>query len=523
MTRFVNAFSTGWIVFFGIWGAVALSAVALGFSLAEIAPAVPLLLPLGLAAAWFDYRRPLAAIGIEGSPPSPRVKLLWAAAAAPLALMPFAGNALPLAWGTALLLILTATMLDHPIASPVPAEKDDTDPAWAAPCLVAALLAALIVTLFSNRISWDDDWYLWMPLHLVHHPDAPMIDALTIPLRRLLGIYSWHPHEILVAALARLTGTGVVYNYDYTLPIVGALLTVTEFHLCARLFVGRLAAATTLICVILLIGWGGSHQTFGNFSFDRMFDGKAMLASWAAPAAFRAGFRAVKEPSRWTAALLGMALLCALAQHHDAVIIAPLAALTGAFAGWKGWSRFEAPLVAGGAALVVYGAALGAHAAIPYLLGIRWAMAPEKFALVFRPDHRSVLALASVALAGLLLRPGAARAARRAAFIGVALTLNPYVMEFLSRAIESLSWREIWSFPFVLFTGLTLTGGASNERLRWRVPFVSATALTLFLVVGISTLSPANLNHFGEIGLKIDDKLKSWLDSGSDDPPPKRQ
>jgi hypothetical protein len=179
--------------------------------------------------------------------------------------------------------------------------------------------------------------------------------------------------------------------------------------------------------------------------------------------------------------------------------------------------------VALGAALTAYGLAETANRVLPFILARRAVPPSSVLPLVFQPDYRSALVMASAALAGALLISGPGTLARRAAFIGLALPLNPFVMSFLSVAIWSLSWRVLWSFPFILFTGLALTAAGLRELQRWRFPILSSALFALFLAGGVWTTSLANNNHFGEYGLKIDQTLRDWLDSGSDILLPKRQ
>lgn len=214
--------------------------------------------------------------------------------------------------------------------------------------------------------------------------------------------------------------------------------------------------------------------------------------------------------------MLGAALLCAGAQHHDAILVAPLAAMIGAFGAWRGGPRAAAPAIAAGIALLGYAGAQLANHLIPFVLVREPDSAVRVFTLVFQPELRSSLALAAMVGAGLLLRSDAGRTARRAAFLGIAITLSPYVMEFLSVAINSLSWREMWSFPFVLFIGLSITAMGMREVKQWRIPAMASAFLVLFLGSGIWTVAEANRNHFGDIRPKMDETLRAWAESGSD-------
>ena len=520
LERGISAGVTGALVFFAVWGLIAVAAIASHAGLAAVTPGLFAALAAGTAACAWEWRRAQPSPPREASwaAPSPPVLAAGLLAAGLTGLLPFIGPWQRLAWGTITLLVAAVIVRreggESAVSSPSCPSRFDGF------FLAVAVLVAISVTVLSNRPQPEDYRYLWMLVRQLHHPDWPILDLFTVTPGRQ-EVYVWHPREVLLAALQRQTGVSILTWYYYVLPILHAALTTAVLYLCAQWFTEEDAAKVTALCVLLLVAWGEAHTTFGNFSFARMFHGQAAQASWAAPAAFLFGLRFGRERSLGRFLLLTAAVLSAFVQWHTGAVVGPLAAVTGALAAWPCRGRAQAPLLALGL-LVAFAVAfqiVGRLAPAYHILNDGGESAVKGLAEVFPPDFRSGLAMTTAALAGLALHGEASRLATRAFFFGLVFCINPYVRETLSHAVTSLSFRLLWAFPFVLFLGLGLAAAARLEMRRWRMPVVSAAALALFLMSGLWITAADNANAFGDYGYKILPHLREWVDSGADTPP----
>ncbi len=519
MTAFPTRLSvvvTGVVVSFAAWGLLATIGIALRAGLQTIAWGVFPAVTTGVAASLWEWRRVAPPVRPEPAwtAPTPMARAATLAAAAGMAALPFTDHALAAAWWVAVGLMAAILYLRENNASALPAADETCR--WDTALLGLAAVIAIAVTILSNRPQWEDFHYLFMVEHARHNPARPIYDLFTSYAGRG-EVYAWHPREVLVAGLSRLTGISVLVWYYYVLPILHAVMTVTVIYLSARYFAARDAAWVTVVCVVSLVAWGEVHQTFGNFSFARMFHGQAVVASWAAPAAFLFGLRFGRERSLASFMLAAAAVLCAYAQWHTGAVVAPLAVLVGALAAWPSRGKVDAPLLAMGLAALLFGAFVAAAHQFPAYWNLqRFVPAADGLTKVFPPDFRSMVALAMVVLTGVMLPGTASRLATRAAFFGLILVLDPYGMQLLSSAISSLSFRVLWGFPFALFLGLGVVAAARLEMLRWRVPVVTGTVLVAFLASGQWITAATNRNAFGDAGFKIFPELLQWQQRDED-------
>ena len=526
MTRLVSAAMQGWIAGFAAWAVWTTAGIFLRAPLASVAAGLPLCLLAGVVTGWRDYRQPIPqpAIGPGWAAPGNGALLATLLAAGAIASLPFAGAALlQPCWGIAAAAMLAVVVMrENKGTAPIGPEAEERDGGPLKIALLAtAMVLALGVTILSNRSDADDYRYLWMAVHPAHHPDVPILHLFQprfeINPGATIHVYTLHPYEILAASIAFFTGWPAEWSYYYVLPPLNAILTVTELYLGARLFLGRDAAWAVPLAVLLLVAWGQTHRDIGNFAFVRLFQGKALLVSWALPAVFRFAVRAGRERTPVAALPLVAAMLAAFGTTHVGIALAPLAAAIGLFAGWPSGGALVTLCLSGGAAALLWGAAIQLPRIVPLPETHTQTEVYTALSLVFPADIRSMLILGSSALASLVLPPPARRLAARALAMALIMAINPFVMALLSHIVPSLKWRALWPFPFTLFASVCLVAAARAEMARWRLPLFTGLALVLFLTSGNWTIAEANGNHFGDLGLKADDTLKSWLSGNTDE------
>ena len=510
----VSAFVAGIVVFFAVWSALSLSAVAIHAGVTVAGYAMMPALVAGGMAGIAEYRYRPSGMQVRWMAPS-RIGI---GGALLLALLPVAGSWLMPMWAMAVGLLLAVSIRGERTFT-VAAYGVEEHSRWDGPILIAAAIAAIALTLLSNRPQVEDYRYLWSIVRLLHHPDQPMFDLMTIyPGRQ--EIYAWHPREILVAVLQRQTGISLLALYYYVLPVLHAAMTVAVLYVSARQFGSRDAAPVTAVCILVLTAWGQTHASPGNFSFARMFHGQAVLASWAGPVAFWYGVRFGHTPTLRHGGLVLAAILCAFGQWHSGAVVGPVAALTGILAAWRSEKPWFTPVLVAGLPLLIGGGFVAAALLFPsahLLLPVR-ETAAEALGEVFPADIRSIVALMTIGGAGLFLSGAASRLAMRALLFGLVLVLNPWGMELLSRIITSLSFRVLWAFPFALFVGLGVVGAIRLEVQHWRLPILSLGVAAVFLLSGTWITAVTNGNSFGDTGYKVFPDLREWVERGDETP-----
>lgn len=500
----------GVALFLALWMVAESAVFALGGSLAQLRPVVPLLLLAAAAGAVREFRSggfPVAEGAVlRLSAPGTGEVAATAAAVLALAACLRAGSWLAAAWLAAVAALAGLAWLWRRRADagvPIP-EHPRRDAVLLALCVAIALA----VTLLSNRPDGDDTAYLRVTMVLNAFPDGP-IAVLSLPKAAATDVHRWNPYAALAALLAWAPGS-VLAVYYLWLPAAQAAMVVLVAYLCARLLVGGDAGPATLVFLLMLLAWGEAHRAPGNFAFVRLFQGKAALASWALPLVFLAGVRLARQVSAWNAGVLAAAMAAAVGLSHAGVTLAPVAAVLGALAGWpRRWGRV------GVAALVVLPAALvlavaAAHWLAPAFLRPRAVDAALALGKVFPWGFHGAWALAAPVVAALVLCGSGGVMARRLALM-VLVVVNPWVLEALAGITDSLSWRILWALPFPVLAAAAVVAIGRRERWAARPPVLAGSVLAAFLCAGPWIVSDATGNRFGEVGLIMDPDFSAPL------------
>ena len=157
--------------------------------------------------------------------------------------------------------------------------------------MIAVCLFGALVTLVSHRIDADDSFCLPNAAYYVRTPTAPMgFEVHFIDSGADEPLTSYHrcslPFEYVQAMVARATGLDILTVYYIVAPaLFGLLLPLVWFYLLSRFTKSGHAAVfgALLICVCLLL-MGAQHRSFGNYAFNRMFQGKTVALAIGIPA-----------------------------------------------------------------------------------------------------------------------------------------------------------------------------------------------------------------------------------------------
>ncbi|HJU26917.1 MAG TPA: DUF6077 domain-containing protein, partial [Rhodanobacteraceae bacterium] len=164
------------------------------------------------------------------------------------------------------------------------AEDAGKHAAWIV-ALVAA--AAVCITLFASRPDADDAFYRSISATLLRHPQQPVLlhDTLyRLPdVSILLQFYRLSNYDVLVAALARLTGIDHLLVAYLLLPSLFAAFSVLGWIFLLRRIVPARWPWVLPILLLVMMALGEAHQDYGNFAFVRLFQGKAVLVTGMVP------------------------------------------------------------------------------------------------------------------------------------------------------------------------------------------------------------------------------------------------
>ncbi len=369
---------------------------------------------------------------------------------------------------------LVATAATLVVGTPAAAHPVRATPRTAL-LLVAAVIAGACLPLWIHLPEGDDAYYLNQVVATVEHPDLPLLsfDGMhgdtRAPIQQV-G-HKAQLYETLASVVSWLTGhPGGDAYYIYLPPVTGALAVLTTWALAVTLCGRRAGTFATVAFLLIAVSWGGHYYAYGNYTFNRIFQGKGVAFTLGLPLCALFGLRFGLDPNWRTLIYVAAAQIAAASATSSALVIAPVAAALGALAGIRA-DRSALKVLAG-----------GALSALP-CVGMLWLVKMDIDALPKRPfagerldvrvlmgggdDLRTflgpallpgVLALGRASGSGLLLR-----------YLLVALLFlyNGVTTDFLgTHAGTHLSWRGYWavSYPVVLAMGV----GIALDRLWCR-------------------------------------------------------
>lgn len=487
------------VVFLGAWTLLCWTVVLLGGSFDALVGAA--WLPCAVTAAFLGWRDRVG--GVPAAPAEP----LAPGEAARALLTGLAVVAAYVASGSYLVFWLLAVGVLFVARRRAPGAAAVAPAAPATRESPAALLAvcavAVAVTLAAHRPDPDDSFYLNIVVTALDQPAQPLLgfDGMYGEADRPL-FETWYrlkSYEPLVATLARTSGLATEDLYYLLFPALFAVAGVLVHWAVLRVLGGGFAALGAGVVVAVLIAWGEGHQTFGNFAFVRLFQGKAVTVIASVPAAIWYATRFARTPDlrRWL--LLSLSQVAAVGISGSAIVAVPLAAAT-ALAGWFVGARQgigRRALVVGLAASVVVGLfALAIFLVMPVEHGLRLSLtellelprqSEQGLRAVLGPGPRGLLALLA-----LLVAPWIAPSLTRRALLGYVLvvllvTMNPLLAGYVGRVATRLTWRTFWAVPFPLLIGLCgqRLAALAGRRTGTRIPAVVAVAA---LVGGFAAL-----------------------------------
>ncbi len=378
-------------------------------------------------------------------------------------------------------------------------------PKWQEALLWALGLTCAWLTLTSQRPDSDDAFYVNMAVSVVDFPHQALlsrdtIHGLNLPLR--VPAYRASSIELLAGLLSYLSGLRTIYVAHLVLPAIAGLLTPLALARLLRLLEPRRWLFALLGALLYLVFDSSVHGSFGNFSFVRLFQGKAIFITTLAPLIMAHGIRFGLAPSRKTFAMLaatqiaalgstvtafwaapvlaGLSVLCALAPRLSALRTLLLSALSssyllalGLYFEWT--SQRSAPVTAAVSAAT---ARAGAAAAGTAAAGAHsHALAPgelleQGYAMVLGADRPLLAALAIVLCTWPLCRTPLARRFAVVFPLGFfALFGNPHLTHTVAMlTTPSIYWRVLWLLPlpvlFGLATSCLLQPGRGPQGLR---------------------------------------------------------
>jgi len=370
-------------------------------------------------------------------------------------------------WGlTTLLLGLCLLTCDEPVA----ADYSGLGPEYKKSRYLIIPLLAIVVVALSYAISrsdLDDAFYVAIAAFSSANPDHavlssdPMLGERNFPL--IFPSYRFASFELLSGALAYLLSTPAMdIYYVYLLPfwVVASVISVL---LLTREIIPKYWISAGVLTFLLTILLGEMHRSPANFSFVRIFQGKAVFLSVTVPLIYYLTARFFSR--RGTVAdlfLLASCQVVSVGLTNFGMLAGPVSAL--------GALLSNLPLAFKKDRWKIYSALAVLMIPLPYLIQVALQSKGSPIANfeVETPANvwRSVFGSHQQYLVGFLLVAGPVLAKdtitrwRLAipAFLFFAIYLNPWLSDLISKYITTppVYWRVVWSFPSMVFAAISI-------------------------------------------------------------------
>jgi len=200
--------------------------------------------------------------------------------------------------------------------------------------LLMSCLLSVLLCLVSHRPDQDDSDYVPNMIYYMEHPGAPM--DFTIHYLDSGGepFVSYHistslPFERAQGIVAYLGRIHYLTVYYFLAPVLfGGMIPLVWFYLISRFSFspGSAVSGAFFICLSLIL-MGEQHRSFGNFAFNRIFQGKVVLLAVGVPlfCALTIDFFRAPHKRNWLYLFAASASMVGLS--NSAAVLVPLLAL----------------------------------------------------------------------------------------------------------------------------------------------------------------------------------------------------
>lgn len=383
--------------------------------------------------------------------------------------------------------------------------------------LVVICLLACGLGLFSHRPDMDDAYYLPNVVYFLEHPDEPMDFVLHFIDVGDKPVVAYHrgsiPFEYSQGMIAYLTGLPLLTVYYFVFPVLFCFMVpLAWFYLLTRFsFKPWPAVAGAVFICLFLILLGEQHRSFGNFTFNRIFQGKTVMLAIGINvfAAFSIDFYRSPDIRKWF--YLFMASVAMIGLTTSSAILIPLFAVILAVSCCTAFVDRAKSCI--GRSLAYFASlvypVLYALSILLFSLDQLGADSPIHLikSLDFVSHARQVVegpVILSTIIVGTLAAVLALRANERKLIIAwivsvVVLCLNPLTAPFVIKHVTSpdIYWRIFFLYPFPLVVGLSiaaLTGRLSGADPKWRW-IVLGGGIVLLLLAHLPESSSSVFRH----------------------------
>ena len=386
--------------------------------------------------------------------------------------------------------------------------------------LVGLGVIGSIIVLIVNRPDDDDFYYVPNAIFYLQNPKALMgfnIHYL-FSSHEPFASFFWataNAYEYMQAIVAFGFHLRFLDVYYFIMPALAGFFIPMALYLAIVHFSDDTLSAVigTLVTIGVILALGETHRTFGNFSFVRIFQGKAILLSLGIPLFVAFSMNYFAQPTYKTG--LGLLFLATglVGLSSSAIFMLPALACVLALAYVISTRRYPLTRLVGYFACLAYVVAVALYVFFFWKLGLDNASPanqgwPTTFLGHVNFFVKAKAPLTPIALIGSTLLSAFVLSGRHRQFLltwalaSVVLFLNPISATFLIRYVTSANayWRLFYIYPFPIMAGMIAATLYKHLSYGWPAKRLAVVLATSILLVGFLFLSPTSVFYQQDLG-----------------------
>ncbi len=395
--------------------------------------------------------------------------------------------------------------------------------------LFAIALVCAIFTLILHRSDADDAFYINIAVAYADNPKLALMSGDTLHgingLPLYMPVYRVQSYELLNGAISYITGISAIYCFHWISAALAGFLVPLVYAKLFRMLIPHVWLWGVCALVFVLFSTGETHRWYGNFSFVRMWQGKAIFLFVFLPLIYTYALQFSLRPSIRTWILLCSAQIAATGCTSSALWAGPVSAILTLCCTLRPKREDLRVFVVG-----IF--------ASSYVLGVGWYLKEVMVSKYIRMPHAghafqytseiilgdsnlSIFGIASILLAWALCKRGLAqRFATVLPFVVFLFIINPFSYNWVSANMTGPSfWRCMWVMPIPILLVFLLISPLQIDKSKWtriggRIIFFLFLAVFAVFVPRFSGVSLKNkvLIHCPDLKVpELEYKLASTL------------
>lgn len=195
--------------------------------------------------------------------------------------------------------------------------------------ILALIIMSVMLSLALHRADPDDSRYINRAAAMADSPTDPILKYDTmhgVSGSKVTSVTKIVANETLVAAISVLTGAPAIYLFHWLMLSLGGVLLVLAYAGIFRLLTPKYWLVAVFTVMVYLLFDGSTHYSFGNFSFVRLYQGKAFLVSVSVPLIVTYAITFMQQPGMRSWTLLACSQVAAIGMSSTGLMVAPAVA-----------------------------------------------------------------------------------------------------------------------------------------------------------------------------------------------------